>query len=406
MRRGIAVRVLAGLTGAVSLVDRACAQGLSVAVVPPTESVAPGCVLSVGLLALNSGNLPVEFDPPHSLPGRVILGEQSWPVELRALSGGAATLGPGSFVNHAYSLTLPPVVTGRLILEVAQGLPNESRAVILVAPQGTETAATDARPAAVTKPPHAARMLVSTFQRSFADHFTVLDPIYFIYGPKAPGAKFQFSFKYRVLSLNGDSTGPVQQTVQFGYTQRSLWDLNASSSPFYDTSYMPSLFYQFLTPEDASGKSTSGLSWLGFRSGYQHESNGQGSVQSRSLNTLYVRSGALLGRSDRWHAIIQARVFDYVGGLSDNPDLKAYRGYGDWQVTVVHGDGPSLSYTGWAGNDLNHFTSEFDMNFPIKVRFVDFATYFLIQYFKGYGESLRDYDKPADTVRAGFSLVR
>ncbi|MFZ1057394.1 MAG: phospholipase A [Opitutaceae bacterium] len=372
---------------------------MSIALVTPTECVAPGCTISVGLLALNSGVLSVDFAPPPSLLGRVLLGERSWPVELRLTSGGATTLGPGRFANRSYSLTLPPDVTGSLILEVSQGLPNEARAVMRVGLQASEAAATP-------EPPHERRMLVSTLQRSFAEHFSVLDPTYFIYGPKAPGAKFQFSFKYRVLSLDGDPNEAAQQTVQFGYTQRSLWDINASSSPFYDTSYMPSLFYQFLTPEGTSGASPGGLRWLGFRSGYQHESNGQGSVESRSLNTLFVRSGVLLGRPEKWHAIMQVRVSDYVGGLSDNPDLKAYRGYGDWQVIMALGNGPSLSYSGWAGNDLRHLTSEFDMNFPIKVRFVDFATYFLIQYFKGYGESLRDYDKPADTVRAGFSLVR
>jgi phospholipase A1/A2 len=39
-------------------------------------------------------------------------------------------------------------------------------------------------------------------------------------------------------------------------------------------------------------------------------------------------------------------------------------------------------------------------------RMFDFATYVLIQYWNGYGESLRDYNKRTETIRAGFSLVR
>ena len=75
-------------------------------------------------------------------------------------------------------------------------------------------------------------------------------------------------------------------------------------------------------------------------------------------------------------------------------------------MILARGDGISLNYTGWAGKDFNHLTSQFDLNFPIKTRLLDVATYFLVQYFDGYGETLRDYDKPANTIRAGFSLVR
>jgi len=39
-------------------------------------------------------------------------------------------------------------------------------------------------------------------------------------------------------------------------------------------------------------------------------------------------------------------------------------------------------------------------------RMFDFATYVLIQYWNGYGESLRSYNQWRETVRAGFSLVR
>ncbi len=114
-----------------------------------------------------------------------------------------------------------------------------------------------------------------------------------MYGTKAPAAKFQFSFKYRLLTFDPGATEAPKQTLQFAYTQRSLWDINASSSPFYDTSYMPALFYEFLTLAPDPNTAKGGPTWLGLQSGYQHESNGQGSVQSRSLNTMFVRSGYL-----------------------------------------------------------------------------------------------------------------
>jgi outer membrane phospholipase A len=348
----------------------------------------------------------VDFEPSLLMGGQMWQGERSWPVNLKAVAGSGAVIPPGGFTNLAYVLTLPPGVGGMLVLEVSQGLPSTLRTVISVAPSGGGFEAPGSASPSVLAPAGGRHTVASTIQRTFVDHFSALDPVYFIYGTKAPAAKFQFSLKYQLLSFDGGTPEITKSTLGFGYTQRSLWNVNASPSAFYDTSYMPSLFYQFRAAAPDPDASRASLTWLGFQAGYQHESNGQGSVEERSLNTLFVRSGYLLGRPDRWHAIVQVRVFDYVGGLSNNPGLPGYRGYGDWQVILARGEGVSLNYTGRAGKDFNHLTSQFDLNFPIKTRLLDVATYFLVQYFDGYGESLRDCDKPSNTVRAGFSLVR
>ncbi len=401
-RSALVILVIAGLLASPGAMF---ADGLILTLAGPPNPVAPGSDPIVVLLAANPGSSGVEFEPPPSIQGLVWQGERSWPVVLRARQGNGAMIAPGGFLSRDYVLSVPAGISGRLILEVSGELPGSLRAVVSVAPAGAG-AATLEPPAAAVVAGRGVRTTVSTIPRGFVGHFSMHEPIYFVYGPKAPAAKFQFSFKYRLLSFDPDSPEAPKQTLQFAYTQRSLWDVNASSSPFYDTSYMPALFYQFLTLAPDPNASRGGPTWLGFQSGYQHESNGQGSVQSRSLNTMFVRTGYLFGRPEGWHAIVMVRVLDYVGGLSDNPDLENYRGYGDWQVAVARGDGPSLSYTGRAGKDLNHFTSEFDLNFPIRTRLLDFGTYFIVQYFDGYGESLRSYDKPSNIVRAGISLVR
>jgi phospholipase A1/A2 len=393
MRFNSAARFCLAIAGFLAVRCAAIAENLVVTLVGPSESVAPGSVVPVGLLAANSGNTKAEFEMSPSMEGQLRLGTRSWPVRLNASPGMNAVVPPGGFAKGAYTLTVPPDASGLLVLEVSQGLSSPLRTVISVAPASEGTAA---------------RELTSANALEFkgGGHFSALDPVYFIYGPRAPAAKFQFSLKYRLLSISGDTPETLTSTVQFGYTQRSLWNVSANPSAFYDTSYMPSLFYQFRALAPGPDVAKGGLTWLGFQSGYQHESNGQGGLEERSLNSLFVRSSYLLGRPDRWHAIVQVRVFDYVGGLSNNPTLPDYRGYGDWQVILARGDGPSLNYTGWAGKDFNHLTSQFDLNFPIRTRLLDVATYFLVQYFDGYGESLREFDKPSNTVRAGFSLVR
>jgi outer membrane phospholipase A len=394
------------IAGLPALADTARGAVPFLTLVGPSESVAPGSDLVVSLMVANPGTSDVAFDGPPLLPAQVWQDGQSWPVSLKAMPGSRAVVPPGGFSYRAYMLTLPPGVRGRLILEISQNLPNPLRAAILVAPATGGTAAPEPVSAAILVPKPVALTTASTLQRSFLDHFGVLDPVYFIYGQKAPEAKFQFSLEYRLLSFDSDTTEILSGTLQFGYTQRSLWNLKANSSAFYDTSYMPSLFYQFRAPAPEPGAGMGNLAWIGVQTGYQHESNGLGSVEEHALNTLFVRSGYLVGRSDRWHAIVAVRVFDYVGGLADNPDLKDYRGYGDLQVMLARGDGPSLNYTGHAGKNFDHLTSQFDLTFPIKFRLLDFASYFLVQYFNGYGESLRDYNKPSNTVRAGLSLVR
>jgi len=49
---------------------------------------------------------------------------------------------------------------------------------------------------------------------------------------------------------------------------------------------------------------------------------------------------------------------------------------------------------------------QFDLTLPMRARLFDFASYFMVQYFDGYGESLLLYNQHSSTVRAGFSLVR
>lgn len=203
----------------------------------------------------------------------------------------------------------------------------------------------------------------------------------------------------------GDPDAPdtSKRTLQFGYTQRSLWDIDSSSSPFYDTSYMPSLFFESLAP---APQDDGWFTWLGWQGGYQHESNGRDSADSRSLDTLFVRPGVALGDLDGWHLIASPRLRTYLGGLSDNPRLKDYRGYVEWSLTLGKNDGPSLTYTGWAGKDFDHFTTQLDLTIPLRMKIVDFGTYLILQYYSGYGESLLDYDQRSETVRVGISLVR
>jgi len=240
--------------------------------------------------------------------------------------------------------------------------------------------------------------------RTMGRRLTVYEPIYFIAGDEAPEAKFQLSFKYRLATLRRAPDGLESHTIQFAYTQRSLWDIGSQSSPFYDTSYMPELTYQWVTT--TTEPSTSGISWLGLQTGVRHESNGQADATSRSLNEIYFRSAFTLGRSDGWHMLIVPEVYEYIGDLSDNPDLRRYRGNFELRAGVVRADRDSLMLTLIPGQDFSHGSQQLDLSIPIRIESIGFGTYLLIQYFDGYGESLRSYNERTSALRIGFALVR
>jgi outer membrane phospholipase A len=379
------------------------AQNLVVSVVSPARPLAPEATVKLDLLAVNPSMAEAAFELPGTLHGLLLAGTKSWPVELAASRAGAVTVLPGAFASRGYTLALPPGVTGQVVLEITDGSYAPLRGVLVVS--ADQAGAGKAETATPLSTLDVATPALARVQRNFIGHFEPLDPIYFVYGTKAPGAKFQFSFKYRLLELPSEDTATFKRTLEFGYTQRSLWDITGDSSPFYDTSYMPSLFYESLAVQP--GDSQLGpFTWVGYQTGYQHESNGQGVTGSRSLNTLFVRPAFIIGAPEDWHLIVVPKLWVFAGDLSNNPNIRDYRGYGELFLVLGRNGGTALAYTGRAGEHFNHFSSQLDLTIPIRVKLLDFASYFLVQYFDGYGESLRDYDKKSAALRAGISLVR
>lgn len=385
----------------VSSVYAVRAEGLVTTLVPPTDHIASGDTVEVAFVVFNPTTATMRYNAPARLAAQVIADETSHVVELQADQGESSLITPGAFVRYRYTFHMPRAVSGRVYLEVMGADAVPLRAVFLAkaTPTGTPTMPTP--PATGMDEPVPA---IAAVDRSFWHRFGAHEAIYFVYGGVAPAAKFQLSFKYRLHRLGFEEDDQTVRALQFGYTQRSLWDLNGNSSPFYDTSYMPSLFFESFAPPPE--KTDARLTWLGYQTGFQHESNGGAEADSRSLNTLFYRRGLMLGRAEHWHLIFSPKFMVYVGGLSDNPDLDDYRGYAEWMVAIGNGNGPTLTYTGRSGKSFGHFSAQFDLTIPVRSQLLDFETYLMLQYFNGYGESLRSYDRHSETLRVGISLVR
>ncbi|MGD9841369.1 MAG: phospholipase A [Steroidobacteraceae bacterium] len=366
----------------------------------------PATDVPVELLILNSDSQPLTYDPPEILDGILQDDQRSWAVSLHPAQPAAAiTIDSGRFISIPYVLPLPGDVSGRLLLQVSTvtGL----RAVIdisqvaapVVSPMASITTALKQKEAETL--PATARI-----ERTFANRFAFHEPIYFLYGPEAPAAKFQFSFKYRLIGMNskfGDLAPPFRG-FYFAYTQRSLWDLGADSSPFYDTSYMPELLYEWLAPDNESADEW--FHWLGLQAGFRHESNGQAGDDSRALNIAYLRHAIAFGSLRGWHLVVSPRAFTYTEISQQNADIARYRGYGELQLTLARNNSLQLSIAARLGSDRGKGSMQIDLNQPIQIPLINLETYLQLQYFNGYGESLRAYDRKSSVWRVGLGFVR
>jgi outer membrane phospholipase A len=223
--------------------------------------------------------------------------------------------------------------------------------------------------------------------------------MYFVVGASSHwSARFQLSFKYRLFDTDAGygRSQPWLSGLYFAYTQTSLWDLEGESKPFFDTSYRPSLFWRWLRTDDRT--------WIdAVRVGLEHESNGQAGIESRSLNIAFFRpewrwKTATLGNYE-----FTPKAYYYLD-KADNPDIQQYRGYVDWRGRWDSGDNWMVTLLGRLGTAQKGSIQVDVARRARDLKLGPVSGYFYLQYFNGYGESLRDYDK-RHTAQLRFGLA-
>jgi outer membrane phospholipase A len=230
------------------------------------------------------------------------------------------------------------------------------------------------------------------------------EPIYFVLGhdrQTGTDARFQISFKYRPFDPESSVATfmPAFSKLYFAYTQTTLWDLGAESGPFRDTSYRPSLFYQWM----GSGADYMPSQW---RVGAEHESNGQSGLISRSLNTVFVQPSWNVDLDSGKRFTFFPRIYQYVD-KGENPDIQRYRGYVDWRMRYGREDGLIFSALYRQGSG-GYSAAQLDLSHVISDRiFGRTGSFVHLQLMSGYGETLLDFNKKNDTqLRIGLSIAR
>ena len=247
----------------------------------------------------------------------------------------------------------------------------------------------------------------STGLEEFVNHFAPHEPIYFIAGWESPAVRFQLSGRYRIFSPGGElaTKYPFVKGFNLAYTQTSLWDVSKPSAPFFDSSYRPEFFY-YLENVRLAGMAPNAQ--LGGILGVGHESNGKDGADSRSLNIAYIRPilSTPLGSHD-WFVTFAPKLYIYIGDLSDNPDIKRYRGFADLRLVVGQRDGLQLAAIGRIGDHFDRASGQFDLTYPLTKLFRGNVDLCLdAQYFIGYGESLLTYKQYDSVFRIGVNVVR
>jgi outer membrane phospholipase A len=245
---------------------------------------------------------------------------------------------------------------------------------------------------------------VAAIQNSVVGRLSFYEPIFIDDGENGHNtARFQLSFKYRIVVPNDPNSKRLLDNLYFGYTQASIWDLTAESKPFRDTSYKPAVFYY--VPD--VGWHSPLFTTMGFQAGLEHESNGQSGAASRSINTVFMRPTWQFGNVQDYHLTFSPKVYYYLQN-DENPDIARYRGYADINFTYGKPDGFQLATTlrkgvgGWRGSVDSQAT------YPLAKLFGSaFGGYLLVEYFNGYGEDILDYNQRNHWIaRVGYAITR
>lgn len=203
--------------------------------------------------------------------------------------------------------------------------------------------------------------------------------------------KFQISLKYQVAGT----------PFHLGYTQVAYWRWldEQNSSPFREINFNPEAWYRFrpgrLSPD-----------WLGVDIGFEHESNGEEVPESRGWNRVYVRpyfqEGGWQGSLKLWERIPEsgrATVDDPDG--DDNPRILDFYGHHELRLSYTFGSGQRLSARTRYAFSEDRGALRLEYMLPTGAG----DSYYFVQLFSGYGESLETFKDKRTRIGVGFAAV-
>jgi outer membrane phospholipase A len=360
--------------------------------------------LLIDVRLLNPGALPQTIALPEMVTATLSRSNETraLPAERLPASPAALTVPAMGFATARYRLVLPPDLTSLdgSLLEVP-GWGAQRVAALKDAPDSGSAATAAVSPD--TPAPKIERAAGPVESNTFLANLSAYEPVYAVYGPGTDSdARLQLSFKYQLFGAAAppDRRRSWAQGIFFAYTQRMFWDLGAKSSPFHNIDFMPELLYQ--TPDIPLGDKVR----IGGQAGFRHESNGRSGDASRSMNMIYVQPHAVL-TTGQYRLTFGPRLWVYAGNLSDNPDIRHYRGNSGFFLRVGSKDGIEVRLDSRLNPGSGKGALDTTISYPIdQIVGGDLNLYLFGQVFTGYGENLLDYDRRMTRARIGIGIVR
>jgi outer membrane phospholipase A len=369
------------------------AQEATSMVIPSTRGYTAGTNGTVFLYHLNELTQDQMWLFPPSMPGTLSAGSTNFPISLVITNGTSipTPVRPGGFLKQEYSFDIPRNISGEVRLSVS----NYSAVLVQVDNAKTQTNSSEsmARKQSKEGKPTTGSAILGFLDR----RLSVYEPIFFLLGTY-PAAEFQFSMKFKVFGTEGE-VNPLAH-FYFAYTQTSFWDLLTRDPSFFDTSYKPSMFLLY------SNVLNRGAFQLDLQGGAEHESNGRGGTGERSLYTLYAQPTARVDLSHRLEFAVQPRVWEYLSVGANNDDLPAYRGYADLRTSLTwyYDDARRIQLADqFRIGTSGHPGLLIDLRIDLPA-WAKFNPTLQLQYFTGYGQTLRQYNEYSHGFRAGLCL--
>ncbi len=224
-------------------------------------------------------------------------------------------------------------------------------------------------------------------------------------------AEIQISLQY---DLYTDLFG-LDEVYSLAYTQKSMWQVYAKSSPFRETNYNPEFIISFPLYHASDT-----LSLKMFRFSISHQSNGQGNITELDYNLTQaediVEKSWIENRSRSWNYMTGMLVMQHRslfiglkgwyrfddGAEDDNPDLLDYLGHGELSLLLPYGKGV---YKARFRQNFQTGYGAMEGSFSYPLANHD-NVYFYAKVFSGYGETLIDYNHYITKFSVGFSFSR
>ncbi|VVE10195.1 phospholipase A [Pandoraea anhela] len=395
----------------------------------PPRALTGGAPLQLTLLATQDSPGRKTIRLPDEIVVR-ISNDDFKPTLLRlkreAVAPAQVTLANGQFRRVAYSAVLPKELRGAVRIEpvdwdastttivLDRAAPAEAMVAASPRPADSDTATAAGTAGAASAGAIAASSASGTVAATSADaiaptadaefaRISSNEPMYIAFGKNGDAnARFQLSFKFHILKPDNPASKSFLDNLYFGYTQLSIWDLEAESAPFRDSNYRPSLFYY--VPD--TGVRAGWFSSLGVAAGIEHESNGKAGDDSRSINTVFVKPILTFGNPSEYHWTVAPKLYAYLE-KKDNADIQNYRGYMDLLVLWGKPNGWQIGATLRKGMKRNYGSVDVQVTYPLGKLIPGTGGYIWLGYFTGYGEDLLDYNRHSPSqVRIGYSVFR